>query len=150
MLSIEQNRATVEAYASAINAGNFATLRTLFTPDARIEGVTGSATLDEAMIIWQALHGSLNMNLKIEAMVGEGDIVVVRFLESGRWTAPFLGMTEPTGKSFELVAMEWFELREGRIARRWGVRDAAAQARQVGFPHAAGPAKPAVGIKLVG
>ena len=29
------------------------------------------------------------------------------------------------------------------------VRDAASQARQVGFPHAVGPTKPAVGIKVV-
>jgi hypothetical protein len=29
--------------------------------------------------------------------------------------------------------MEWFVLREGRIHRRWGARDAAAQARQLGM-----------------
>ena len=31
--------------------------------------------------------------------------------------------------------MEWFEIREGRIARRWGARDGASQARQLGFPQ---------------
>ncbi|MFD1942922.1 ester cyclase [Paradevosia shaoguanensis] len=148
-MTIENNQATVKAYVAAMNAGDFEALRRLFAADARIEGVTGSASVDEAVIVWRALHGSLNMNLKIEAMACENDTIVVRFLESGRWTAPFLGMTEPTGKSFELVAIEWFELTDGLIHRRWGVRDAASQARQVGFPHAVGPAKPAVGIKVV-
>jgi hypothetical protein len=29
--------------------------------------------------------------------------------------------------------MEWFVLRDGRIHRRWGARDAASQARQIGL-----------------
>lgn len=149
MNSVEKNKVIVETYVSAMNERDFTKLRAVFHDDARIEGVTGAAPVDEAMIVWRALTGSLNMTLKVEGMVAEGDIVVVRFTESGRWTAPFLGMTEPTGKSFELVAIEWFELRDGLISRRWGVRDAASQARQVGFPQAAGPAKPAVGVKVV-
>jgi hypothetical protein len=40
---------------------------------------------------------------------------------------------QPTGKSFELVAMEWFISKEGKIHRRWGARDAASQARQLGM-----------------
>lgn len=40
---------------------------------------------------------------------------------------------EPTGKSFELVAIEWFELRGGKISKRWGARDMASQARQMGM-----------------
>jgi hypothetical protein len=30
--------------------------------------------------------------------------------------------------------MEWFEVRAGLIRRRWGARDSAAQARQMGLP----------------
>ncbi len=30
--------------------------------------------------------------------------------------------------------MEWFALRDGKIERRWGARDHAAQARQMGLP----------------
>ncbi len=35
------------------------------------------------------------------------------------------------GKSYELVAMEWFILREGKIYHRWDTRDSASQARQI-------------------
>lgn len=39
-----------------------------------------------------------------------------------------------TGKSFEVVAMEWFIIKDGKIHRRWGARDNAAQMRQMGLP----------------
>ena len=41
---------------------------------------------------------------------------------------------EPTGRTYERVAMEWFVIRDGKIARRWGARDGASQARQIGLP----------------
>jgi predicted ester cyclase len=30
--------------------------------------------------------------------------------------------------------MEWFEIENGKIKRRWGARDAASQARQLDIP----------------
>lgn len=56
----------------------------------------------------------------------------MRYSESGVFQGPFRGH-EPTGKPFELVAMEWFILRDGKIERRWGARDSASQARQIGM-----------------
>ena len=73
------------------------------------------------------------MNLTIEEMIAEGDIVAVRYSERGVFRAPFFGHA-PTGKSYELVAMEWFVVRNGRIQQRWGARDQASQARQIGMP----------------
>jgi len=32
------------------------------------------------------------------------------------------------------VAMEWFTIKDGRIQNRWGARDSASQARQIGLP----------------
>jgi hypothetical protein len=52
--------------------------------------------------------------------------------ERGTFRRPAFGR-EPTGASYELVAMEWFTERDGRIVRRWGARDAASQARQLGI-----------------
>ena len=64
-------------------------------------------------------------------MVAEGDRVAVRYTERGRFVGPFRGQ-EPTGKAYQLVAMEWFAFRDGRVQGRWGARDSAALARQVG------------------
>jgi predicted ester cyclase len=70
--------------------------------------------------------------LTIEEFIAEGDTVAVRYTERGTFRAPFRG-TEPTGKSYELIAIEWFTLRDGRILRRWGARDHHAQRTQLGM-----------------
>ena len=74
----------------------------------------------------------MGINLKIEQIIAEENIVAVRYTETGIFRAYFLGQ-EPTGLSYELVAIEWFEIAEGKIKKRWGARDFAAQARQIGL-----------------
>jgi predicted ester cyclase len=64
-------------------------------------------------------------------MVAEGNKVAVRYTETGTFKAPAFGH-QPTGKSYELVALELFEIEDG-IKRRWGARDAASQAQQLGI-----------------
>lgn len=131
-------RRVVHAYVEAMNAGDFERLRELFAPQAEIIGVTGSGSVDYAMPVWKALHQGLQMELTIDDMVAEGNVVAVRFTERGTWVGPFLGHDQPTGKPFLMTAIEWFELENGRITRRWGVRDSASQARQIGLvPKAA-------------
>lgn len=127
------NIATVLTYVEAMNHGDCERLATLFTPDALIHGAKGWGGLDIAMPVWRALHSALEMRLVVEDIVAEQDSVAVRFTERGRWVAPFLGQDQPTGLSYEITAMEWFDLMGRRIRRRWGVRDTAAQARQIGM-----------------
>lgn len=135
-------KAVVLDYVDAMNAGDWKRLLAQFAPDARIQGVTGSGGLDFALPIWKQLHDGLNMHLDVQEIIADGNHVAVRYCEQGCWTAPFLGFTEPTGWTYELVAIEWFVISNGKIASRWGARDGAAQARQLGFPApAAAPAR---------
>jgi steroid delta-isomerase-like uncharacterized protein len=129
----ERNKAVVRRYVEAFNRGDLAALRTLFTPDALVYGVLGWGGLEEVEPIWRDLHQAFGIELTPEQMIAEGDMVAVRYTERGTFVAPFRGQP-PTGKSFELVAMEWFILQDGKIHRRWGARDAASQARQLGMP----------------
>ena len=127
----ETHKDIIRRYAAAFSAGDFEALRPLFTEDAVIQGVLGWGNIDEvAMPVWRDLHVAYGLQLTIEDMVAEGDKVAVRYTERGTFCAAFRG-TEPTGKSYELVAMEWFELRGGKIARRWGARDSASMQRQL-------------------
>ncbi len=132
MPSLESNKAVVEHYVEAFNRGDFERLRSLFTPDAAIYGVLGFGSIDVAMPVWTELHHGLAMTLTIEGLMAEGDVVAARYTERGTFVGPFRGH-EPTGKSYEITAMEWFELKDGKIHRRWGARDFAAQARQIGL-----------------
>ncbi len=124
----------VHAYVEAFDAGDWSRMSDLFTPDGEVFGVLGSAPLPAALAIWRELHQGLGMRLQIEALVEEGDSVAARLRERGRFTGAFRGFpgAEPTAKAYEVLAMEWFELRDGRIARRWGARDSAAIRSQVG------------------
>src|ERR1051326_6309607 len=128
----EQNKATVLAYAEAFSRGDFDAVTALCTPDVRIQGVLGAGGLDVALPIWRDLHRCFALTLKVEEMVAEGETVAVRFTESGASRASFRG-GPVTGKSYRVVAMEWFKFRDGRIAERWGARDSGAIFSQMGL-----------------
>lgn len=127
------NEDVLRAYVEAFNAGDWERMGDLFTADAVIRGVLGWGNLDVALPIWRELHDNMQMQLKIDDMIVNGDKASVLFTETGRFSGPFRGLAgkQPTGRPYEIVAMEWFEFQNGRIARRWGARDSGAITRQV-------------------
>jgi predicted ester cyclase len=134
---LEANKGVVRAYAEAYSAGDLDRLVSLFTPDAVVHGVLGWGRLDAVVPIWRELFAAFRPVLAIEDLLAEGDSVAARFVESGRFAGAFRGQA-PTGRGYEVVAMEWFELRDGLIRRRWGARDFAAVSRQMGLVAPAG------------
>ncbi len=130
MTTPEANKQVVLKYVEAFNRGDLEALQALFTPDALIQGVLGWGGLDKVMPICQELHEAFAIKLTVEEIVAENDTVAVRYSERGTFVGSFRGQ-QPTGKSFELVAMEWFTLIDEKIHRRWGTRDSASQARQI-------------------
>jgi hypothetical protein len=91
------------AYVKAFNSFDMDRLRSLFTSDARINGVLGHGTVDFAEPIWLELHHGLQIHLEPAA-----------------------------SKAYELTGMEWFEIKDGKISSRRGARDSAALNRQIG------------------
>jgi steroid delta-isomerase-like uncharacterized protein len=134
-LSAERNKQLVRDYVSAFNRGDLERLRSLFTDDALIWGVLGWGDLDKVVPIWKELHEAFAIELQVESLLAEDDMVAARYTERGRSVGSFRG-GPVTGKSYELVAMEFFVIKDGRIHRRWGARDSAAQAKQMGLPLA--------------
>lgn len=128
----DRNKAAVLRYVEAFNRGDIDAVCAQFTPDAQVQSVLGFGRLDDVRPLWRDLIVSLGVQLHVEDIVAEGDHVAVRYRETGASTKPFRGK-DATGHTYELVAMEWFEMRDGRIARRWTARDTASQARQLGF-----------------
>ena len=88
--------------------------------------------MDKVISIWRELHTAFGLTLTVVEMIAEGDIVAVRYIERGTFRGSFRG-NNPTGKSYELVAVEWFTVKGGKIQQRWGARDPASQARQIGL-----------------
>jgi steroid delta-isomerase-like uncharacterized protein len=128
----EEGKAVVRQYVEAFNRGDLNGLKTLLAEDAEIQGVMGKGIFEKIEPIWRQLIEGYGIRLKIEGLIAEGNIVAARYVESGTFRAPAFG-NQPTGKSYELIAMEWFEIEGGKIKRRWGARDAASQARQLGI-----------------
>ncbi len=133
-MSLEQkSKAVVMQYVKAFNKGDLKSLERLLADDAEIQGVFGKGVFEKIRPIWQQLIEGFGMHLEILGMVAEGSTVAVRYLETGRFKAAAFGH-EATGKSYSLVAMEWFEIEDGKIKKRWGARDSASQYRQLGIP----------------
>jgi predicted ester cyclase len=132
LMRSETNRALVLRYVAAFNQGDIPAVCECFAPDALIYGVLGWGGLDKAQPIWEQLVGSFQFNLQVDAMVSDDSIVAVRYTERGKFVAPFRGI-QPTQKSYEMVAMEWFEISERGIAKRWGARDSASMFKQMGI-----------------
>jgi len=122
----------VLAYVDAFNRGDLEGVCNLFATDALIWGVLGWGTLDQARPVWNDLMECLRVQLQVEGIIAESDIVAVRYTERGKSVRAFRG-AGPTGRSYEITAMEWFELKDNLIHRRWGARDSMAQSRQLGF-----------------
>ncbi|MBX7246258.1 MAG: nuclear transport factor 2 family protein [Candidatus Sumerlaeaceae bacterium] len=117
----------------AFNRGDLEGICNSFAPDAVVHGVLGWGGLDKVRPIWADLISCFAMKLEVQSIVAEGDTVALRYIERGQSIASFRG-GPVTGKSYEVVAMEWFELCNGMITRRWGARDSAAISRQLGLP----------------
>jgi steroid delta-isomerase-like uncharacterized protein len=129
---VEANKQVVRKYVEAFNRGDSDAQRALFSDDAVIQGVLGWAPIEQALAVWRELHTAFAVELIVDAIAAEGDVVAVRYTERGKFVAAFRGK-EPTGKPYELIAMEWFELSGGKIRRRWGARDSASMSRQTGM-----------------
>jgi steroid delta-isomerase-like uncharacterized protein len=132
-MSGEENKQAVLAYVDAFNRGDIDELRTLFTDDALVYGVLGWGGMDQVVPIWREIKAAFDLQLTVEEIITEGDTVAVRYTERGTSRGSFRG-GPVTGKSFEIVAIEWFIMKDGKIHRRWGARDNAAQMRQMGLP----------------
>ena len=131
-MTAEENKNVVLKYVEAFNRADYDALRQLFTEDALVYGVLGWGGIDKAMDIWREIKEVFAIQLNVEALAAEGDTVAARYTERGTSVGQFRGQA-PTGKSYEVVAMEWFVIKDGRIHRRWGARDSAAQFRQMGL-----------------
>lgn len=123
----------VREYVDAFNAGDWDRLTSLFTSDAVIRGVLGWGGLDVALPVWKELHDGMNMKLALDNLLADERAAAARYTETGRFVGTFRGLAghEPTGRAYEIVAMEWFDVDDGLIARRWGARDSTAIAKQV-------------------
>ncbi len=108
-----------------INAGDMSVLAEIYTqPMARAA----------ARWIEPFRRSFPDFRMEIVQLVAEGDTVVARFRCSGTHLGEWRGHA-PTGRRFERIdEVYFFEVRDGRLARAWGLEDTLTRSRQLGLP----------------
>jgi predicted ester cyclase len=74
-----------------------------------------------------------DFRMEIVQLVAEGDTVVARFRCSGTHLGGWRGHA-PISRRFERIdEVYFFEIRDGRLARAWGLEDTYTRLRQLGL-----------------
>ena len=129
----ELNKQVVRRYVEAYNDGDFQFItHELCWADAMFHGIMGSTKLKDVVPVWNELRAAFAKHLEIEELIADGDTVCARMTETGYWQGSFHG-EPPTGKPYKVIALEWFRMRDGKIAERFGMRDSVSILRQVGL-----------------
>lgn len=138
-----QNKEIVRRFVEGLYAhGNVEVFEELIADDAYVAGVGGEVhgDTDKLKEMASRLHSMLHeaapdIRFQIDELIAEGDSVAARFTERGTLTGPYVAgpnRIEPTGRSFEVTAMEFFHLEDGKIKERWATRDRLGFLQQVG------------------
>jgi steroid delta-isomerase-like uncharacterized protein len=121
----DQNKAVVRRLVDEVmNAGHLEVLDEIYT-----------AKMAAAARAWIApFRASFpDVHMQVVDLVAEGDKVAGRFLCSGTQRGEWQGHPA-NGQRFERVAeVYFFELRDGRITRAWGLEDNLSRMRQLGY-----------------
>jgi predicted ester cyclase len=80
-----------------------------------------------------------DMHMEIEAIVAEGDTVVVRVLSEGTNLGPLGGVIPPTGRRFSARQTHWYRVADGKIAEHWATREDLPAMLQLGVIRPPGP-----------
>jgi steroid delta-isomerase-like uncharacterized protein len=126
------SKAVVREYVARFNRGDVDGLRELFHEHAQVHDAAGWLDLEQVVPLWEQAIDGLGVDLDIEHLIAEEDAIALLYTERGWSRAPYLGRPA-TGRSYELPAVDWFVIEEGRIVRQWRVRDRSSLARQLGW-----------------
>jgi predicted ester cyclase len=71
------------------------------------------------------------MHLDVKAIITDGDQVVVRFINSGTQTGPFMG-ARPSGRHAEWLGIGIYTVHDGKISEAWFGEDILGMLLQLG------------------
>ena len=80
-----------------------------------------------------------DMHMTIEAIVAEGDTVVVRTMSRGTNLGRLNGVLPPTGRRFAARQSHWFRVENNKLAEHWATREDLPTMIQLGVIQPPGP-----------
>ncbi|MFT4883198.1 MAG: steroid delta-isomerase-like uncharacterized protein [Natronomonas sp.] len=134
MSTLVDNKEIVRRFAEEfLNEGRYETGEELVAEDIADHTPYGEATGREAIVeTMETVRAAFpDLVLIPREIIAEGDTVAVRMTQRGTHEGTFMGI-EPTGKSFEIEAMGFVRIEDGKIVERWGVPDLFGLFQQLG------------------
>src|SRR5262245_2714759 len=114
---IEKNKQIVtRLHAEGFNEGRFDVLAELIAPD--FEGPNGRGPEPFAEVIRGLRTAFPDIHYTLEHVLGEGDLVAVRFEWRGTHRGAFRGYA-PTGVAMRSTGFAIYQLAGGRVVRAW-------------------------------
>ena len=136
-MSLEANKAVVRRlYEEVANAKQLDVIDEIVHSDTvdhePFPGMPTKGTEAYKAIFGASISAFPDFQMRIDALIAEGDRVAVQGTVSGTHEGEFLGMPA-TGNAFSVSNIEVFEIQDGRITARWGIADSASMMEQLGL-----------------
>lgn len=134
MPTLVDNKEIVRRFAEEfLNEGRYETGKELLAEDIADHTPYGETTGREAVTeTMETVRAAFpDLVLMPHEIIAEGDTVAVRMTQRGTHEGTFMGI-EPTGKPFEIQAMGFARLEDGKIVERWGTPDLFGLLQQLG------------------
>jgi predicted ester cyclase len=140
-MSVEENKEIVQRYwVEAVGQGDYRVLYEHIDPEwvNHTPGMPDVKGPDGARQINSLFHEAMpDAQLTIHALIGEGDLVAVRFTYAGRHEGELLGVAA-TGKDVSFTGSAFHRIVQGMITDDWVNFDALGILQQIGgLPGAA-------------
>ena len=141
-VTIEQNKATARRWSEELwSKGNLEVADEIIAADY-VRHDPGdpfpAKGPDDVKRIVTMLRSMLSdFTITVDAMIGEGDIVVSRYTTTATDTRGYMGLP-PTGKTIRTPAIQIFRFANGKIVESWAARDDLGTLRQLGHMPALG------------
>mgnify|MGYP006299847659 CR=1 FL=1 len=129
-----ENKELVRRFADQfINEHNYETAEEFLAEDVHDYTPMGETTGRDAVVeTGKAIETAFpDFNITLEELVADGDTVAVRMTQRGTHEGVFMGI-EPTGRSFEIEAMAFARVKDGKIVERRAGPDVLGLLRQLG------------------
>jgi predicted ester cyclase len=118
----EQNKALVHNYFKEMDSSNFDFVMNSFASDAKIFFPSSSQTpmpMDEVLLGLKSFYEAFpDYKHDLKEIIAEGDIVIVRTIDSGTHEGEFMGIPA-TGNRFEVGAVVILRINNGKIVELW-------------------------------
>lgn len=141
-MSVEANKEIVSRAFEIIQSGNLQPVLDFFAPGALVHQCGFLEPIPAAVLINRNVSDTAfswggrmaDRRLRIERIIGEGDLVAVHWSMAGRVSAP--DEPEIDGRSVDVPWMTFARVADGKIAELWNIRDTSTLESQLREPAA--------------